>query len=703
MLRLAGVACMKLCYNRPHSMSSNVDKMRRVTSRVSGLLQRGDWIYLLSLLLPLALYNVALKVVRVISQELTPGPLGFFDQVRSEMLFNLGYVALWVGLFTVFRKGAARLVVLAAFHLSTLLVVVLTTSAHFYYETTGSPLSLNVIALTFSSFGEIQGIIAAEAKIWMIWLLSAVLFYVAAGPALITRMAQRGWYMPTWTAKGPAFVRAAVFASAFALAGLSALPSITGASDAFTRDALVNMFVTEVEKVRYADVEPDVGAALASQRPPSQTELRAGDGQKRNVVMVYLESTRANATTPFDEQQKSLPPEEQVTPFLQQLSKTSLKAEQFNAVVPHTSKSLTASHCGLAPPMDTETSEADEDSLPSKCVPELLEEKGYESAFFQSATQDFERRRELIGNFGYDEFYPLESLPTEGYDQVNYFGYEDKIMLNPSRQWLSENGDEPFLASYLTVTTHHDYNVPSDFEKHRFAKKDQLNDYLNTLHYQDQFLEELFQQYKDMGLYDETVFVVVGDHGEAFGEHGLSQHDNVPYNEGTHVPFFVHDPQNPRPARYEAPANHTDILPTLMDALGYGIKGGEYPGSSLLGPEKEDRIHRMSCYQPFTCLMSIEGDEKYIYHYGNKPEEYYDLSEDPLEKNNIADEQSKKELKSRRKDLLSWKAGVDKIYEEYRSDGPAETTAGSTTLAPETTTGATTDEASLEPEKGAGE
>lgn len=665
-------------------MSSFRDRAVRGTTRVRGLLKRGDWVYLLSLLLPLAIYNVALKVVRVLSQDQAPGALGFLDQVRSELLFNLGYVALWVGLFAVFRKGAARWTVLAVFHVSTLLVVLLTTSAHFYYEATGSPLSLNLITLTITSFGEIQGVVAAEAATWMLTLLSVVLFYVIAGPALITRLSERDWYMPTRTAKGPVFARVAVFAAAISLAGLSALPSTTGASSSFSRDALVNMFVAQFEKVRFADVEPDEGAALAaSKQPPAEAQLSRVGQQERNVVMVYLESNRTQDTTPYDEEQQTAPPEEQVTPFMQQLSRSSLMAENFNAIMPHTSKSLTASHCGLAPPMDSENSEADEGSLPSKCIPDLLGEKGYDSAFFQSATEDFERRRELTENLGYDEFYPLETMDTEGYDEVNYFGYEDDIMLDPSRQWLQQRRNEPFLASYLTVTAHHDYNVPQDFETHDFDEDEEVNDYLNTLHYQDQFLSNLFQQYKEMGLYEDTVFVVVGDHGEAFGEHGRKQHDNVPYAEGTQVPFLIHDPQNPQPKRYESPANHTDILPTLMDALGYRIQGGDYPGYSLLGPERKDRTHRMSCFQSFNCLSSIEGDEKYIYHYGNEEEEYYDLSEDPEEEDNIADEQDERDLERRREDLLSWRAGVDEIYEDYRNRQD-ETTAGETTAAEST-------------------
>ena len=52
-------------------------------ARVRALLIREDWIYVLSLLVPVFVYNVVLKVVRIATQFEVPGPLGFLDQVRS--------------------------------------------------------------------------------------------------------------------------------------------------------------------------------------------------------------------------------------------------------------------------------------------------------------------------------------------------------------------------------------------------------------------------------------------------------------------------------------------------------------------------------------------------------------------------------------------------------------------------------------------
>jgi lipoteichoic acid synthase len=96
--------------------------------------------------------------------------------------------------------------------------------------------------------------------------------------------------------------------------------------------------------------------------------------------------------------------------------------------------------------------------------------------------------------------------------------------------------------------------------------------------------------------------------------------------------------------------------------LGYEIRNGEYPGYSLLRPIPEDRTLYFSCFHENTCLASIEGHEKYIYHYGNRPGEIFDLSEDPTEQNDLAGEYSQEELDKRRDELLKWQSSVNATY-----------------------------------------
>jgi hypothetical protein len=63
----------------------------------------------------------------------------------------------------------------------------------------------------------------------------------------------------------------------------------------------------------------------------------------------------------------------------------------------------------------------------------------------------------------------------------------------------------------------------------------------------------------------------------------------------------------------------------------------------------EDRILRASCISDRKCLASITGTEKYIYHYGKQPDEFFDLSKDSFEKQNFISERSKEEIDERRR------------------------------------------------------
>jgi lipoteichoic acid synthase len=110
-----------------------------------------------------------------------------------------------------------------------------------------------------------------------------------------------------------------------------------------------------------------------------------------------------------------------------------------------------------------------------------------------------------------------------------------------------------------------------------------------------------------------------------------------------------------------------DILPTVFDLVGYEVKGGEYPGRSLLAHPDENRRLFFSCFDAYRCLATLKGEEKYIYFFGDRPEEVYDLSSDPSESHNLADERGSEELKERRTEVLAWYSRVNAMYDESTS------------------------------------
>jgi len=145
-------------------------------------------VYLGSLLIPLVVYNLVLKGIRISSQDDIPGGLAAFGLIRSDLLFNLGYVLLWVGLFALTRRSRMRWPVVVLFHVATIVVAGTTTAAHQYFQETGSTLSLNIITYSLMTFGEIKDVIGSVASP-VIWLsLLAILDYVVLGPWLISRL-----------------------------------------------------------------------------------------------------------------------------------------------------------------------------------------------------------------------------------------------------------------------------------------------------------------------------------------------------------------------------------------------------------------------------------------------------------------------------------------------------------------------------------
>lgn len=632
--------------------------------RTGFILDRYDWLYLLLLLIPISLYELSLKAVRINTLPESVGLLGTVALMRSDVLFDLGFGLFWIGLFAATGALARKWLVVPVFHAASLVLVLISTGAHGFYQTTGSSLDFATVNFFLSSPEEVWPVVESELRLGAALLGVVALLYILFGPTIVVRTLRQRTVrgaepasvpFPRRRLSSPLYL-AGICLVTYALISFSSLPGgVSGgvADESFARDTFVNVAMSEIEA---AGDKPKVDAEAIRAGLPTDTELVETDGtQRKNVVMIVLESTRAQSVTPYN-------PDLDTTPYLDDLSKQSLFAEEAYAVVPHTTNALTASICGIVPP-DRKDTESLGDEIPGRCLPQLLSEQGYNSAFIQSPTENFERRPQVASNMGFQDFLSEEDFDTEGFQRANYFGYEDDVLLEPSRRWLEENADDgPFMVTYNTITPHHQYLAPDTYGREEFSEDEIVDDYQNSVRYMDFFVKNLISQYKEMGLYDNTIFVIQGDHGEGFGEHGRYQHDNVLWNEGIQIPLMVLDPS--REARnVQPPASELDILPTVADLLGYRIEGGEYPGSSLT-ELPEDRTLRFSCWYENKCVASLRRDLKYIYNYGTQSDEIYDLSRDSEEKNNIIDSLPAEEINARREDLLRWDAETSAAYDE---------------------------------------
>ncbi|HEX2098762.1 MAG TPA: sulfatase-like hydrolase/transferase, partial [Rubrobacteraceae bacterium] len=577
------------------------------------------------------------------------------------------------GLFAAVRGGLLRWTVVVLFHLATMFVVAVTTSAHWYFQETGATLDYDIIASWLLKLDTVELILRVPLSGWI--LLFGALLYAALGPPLLARAFSR-WR--GWSRVSPAggsrvsstgslllFLLASCFGFLSLLVGFGS----AGADTPLAKDRVANVVLTAAEGatgVEEASVEEagteattveseDSKADPFAERPsPANARLvQTSSTERRNVVLIHLESARAQSVTPYNENLETMP-------FLNELVQESLVTERTHVIVPRSSKGSTAVNCGIEPALYAGP-EYEPGVIPAPCLASLLRKQGYRTAWFQSLW-DTGDDSSLAANFGYEDFYPSQSTNTDGFQVTNTFGYEDDVMIEPSERWLKVQGNEgPFLAQYFTSGAHYGYEcVPNRYGYEHFSEDEELDRYHNCLRMLDFFLNNLFDQYKRLGLYENTIFVLYGDHGEGFKEHGRDMHGDTIWEEGLHVPLIFHAPGwFESGEQSKGPSSQLDILPTVLEMLGYEVEGGEYPGYSLLHPLPKDRTVMSNCITNRRCMASLKGTEKYIHHFDDQPDELFDLSQDPLEKRNLASERGKEELDKRREELFAWRTRVN--------------------------------------------
>jgi choline-sulfatase len=169
---------------------------------------------------------------------------------------------------------------------------------------------------------------------------------------------------------------------------------------------------------------------------------------------------------------------------------------------------------------------------------------------------------------------------------------------------------------------------------------DRVARYDGELAFTDHHIGRLLDELRARGLYDRTVIVVTGDHGEGFGEHGVELHGYHLYAPQTKVPLIIRVPGLP-PRHAQTPAGHTDILPTLVDLAG-GAPTREMMGRSLVdvlaGADPPRTIFQQLSYEG-NHEMRAGVDARCHVIYNVSPDtswEIYRIDRDPLETRDLA-------------------------------------------------------------------
>jgi lipoteichoic acid synthase len=381
--------------------------------------------------------------------------------------------------------------------------------------------------------------------------------------------------------------------------------------------------------------------------------------KRRNVIIIMLESTRLNATSLAD-------PSLRTTPFLAEFAKQSAVVPEMHAVIPCTAAAWVAILNGIWPSTDEDMRAWAEHKYGSPAsLPALLSSHGYKSAYFTSGHLNFGYDAALIQNDHFGEVFDADNLPSKGFEHPTFWGFEDRIMVQPSLDWVKQERDQhdPFLLVMMTSVGHYDYRPPSSWKTQSFSADATYNRYLNCLRYIDSVLNEFITGLDRLGVLKSSIVIILGDHGESFGEHGLTAHSFDLYDNTLRIPAIIHaDGLVPAGSRIPGLREEVDVFPTVIDALGMRTEDSTFSGTSMLKPVPDDRELFFSGSLYSQSIAMQKRNLKFIYNFDRTPTEVYEIDQDPNEKHDIARTLPNSAIKQADMDMLVWRERVSRAF-----------------------------------------
>ncbi|MFS0785736.1 LTA synthase family protein [Shouchella sp. 1P09AA] len=212
-------------------------------------------------------------------------------------------------------------------------------------------------------------------------------------------------------------------------------------------------------------------------------------------------------------------------------------------------------------------------------LPRILEQhNGYTSAAFHANDATFWNRELMYEALGYHHFFSKEMYDVTEEESVNY-GLKDKPFFEQSIPLLKEL-EEPYSAKFITLTNHFPFLLEEEDQLIEEGDTDVgvVNRYFTTVRYLDAAVEQFFQQLKDEDMYEDTMFVLYGDHYGISRQYEKGVHQFLDQEETTFshidlqkVPLIIHIPgQTGR--TIETEGGQIDIHSTVLHLLGISTK-----------------------------------------------------------------------------------------------------------------------------------
>jgi arylsulfatase A-like enzyme/Flp pilus assembly protein TadD len=282
---------------------------------------------------------------------------------------------------------------------------------------------------------------------------------------------------------------------------------------------------------------------------PPQKKLSQPD-----VFLVTIDTLRADHVHCYGDEHIQ-------TPALDSVAKDGIRFSHAFTPSPITNTSHTTILTGLLPSSHGVTDFAVPLAPNHSTWAELLKSKGYHTAAFIGAVilDSKSLAPGLDRGFDFYDNFPEHAQTKSRWGRVERRGAE---VVQHAETWLTAHPAGPHFVWVHLYDPHDPYEPPSPFSE---TYKDRLYD--GEIAYADSVLGNFLAYLKQRGWYENSIVVVVGDHGEGLGEHHEDTHGIFLYDSTIHVPLIVKLAGAAAGKAVDAQVRTTDILPTVLDLL----------------------------------------------------------------------------------------------------------------------------------------
>ncbi len=299
---------------------------------------------------------------------------------------------------------------------------------------------------------------------------------------------------------------------------------------------------------------------------------------------------------------------------------------------------------------------------------EYFKLNGYTTAYFSSQNEKWGEMINWLKRPGTDTFFHSEDYDGKTWENDDdAYGLialiragiatagkvEDSITLGLARNWIEQHAQKPFFIGMDLQNTHYSYVIPDggsepfkpdDMGFRRVyatwpkdKAKEVRNRYLNAAWNVDRDLANFVRDLRKRGIWDRSMVVIVGDHGEAFYEHGFANHSGPLYDDVARtfawVKFPKGDPRNGH--RFSDPISHVDLIPLAVATAGLP------PWPGFQGIDPWHRTSDMPIFLAANALVWQIGVVRWpwkllVETFPKNQLELYKLDSDPAERRNLS-------------------------------------------------------------------